>query len=68
MSGTYDVYPAVDDDYSFPPQVRQAIANAPEVIAGTADLVIDPSSVFRQRLDALYLSAAPSGVIDGGSP
>ncbi len=66
----YNIYPAVDQNFNFPPLVRGALAGAPEIVEATTqlipDLVDDPESELRQRLDALFLSTAV--VIDGGSP
>lgn len=66
----YNIYPAVDANFNFPPMVRQAIAASPELVGETTqlvpELISDPASTTRQTLDALYLST--SMVIDGGSP
>ena len=42
----YDLYPAVDEDYNFPPEVRQAIATAPE----TRNTVIPMTTTQRNNL------------------
>jgi hypothetical protein len=66
----YNIYPAVDQTFNFPPVVRQALALAPEITEATSqlvpDLVADPESPLRQLLDGLFIST--SIVIDGGSP
>lgn len=59
MASDYNIYPAVDSDYNFPPEVRQAIAAAPELPSE----IEDPESPLRETLDTLYAT-----VIDGGSP
>lgn len=70
MAGPYEIYPAVDNDFNFPPPVRQAIAASAEQAQATSEVVpqllSNPESQTRQVLDELYLSR--DIVIDGGSP
>lgn len=53
------IYPEIDpEDYSFPPEVNQAIADAPEMVA-------------KYRLRSESPDPGPGGtpiIIDGGSP
>lgn len=66
----YDIYPAVDDNFNFPPLVRQALSSAPEILEATKTVVTsqinDPTSDVRLALNEHFLSTAI--VIDGGSP
>lgn len=47
------IYPLIDENYAFPPEVNQAIAESPELAAA---------------LFALYASNQPENIIDGGGP
>lgn len=57
----YLIYPAVANDFSFPPAVRQAIANAPELKATYADKVQTQTAINNLELDS-------DEFIDGGTP
>lgn len=65
----YLIYPEIDGEYKFPPMVRQAIADSPEVQAETRSLLvqlISSNPAVRQELETFYKSQ--SNIIDGGSP
>lgn len=66
----YLIYPQIDGNYDFPPEVRQAIADSPELQAETVQLLLqlisDPSGTVRHELESLYIER--SNIIDGGSP
>lgn len=49
------IYPAIDQNYNFPPEVRQAIADSPELIAAFGQYIEDPGPGSRD-------------IIDGGGP
>jgi hypothetical protein len=59
------IFPRIDDQHGFPPEVNRAIASSPEVSEVTASLIANPINPIRQRLDTLYDDTT---IIDGGSP
>lgn len=65
----YNTYPAVDENYMFPPEVRTAIASSNEVndriVGKVGEELDDPDSATRVALDDLY---ARSNLVDGGAP
>lgn len=69
-SDAFLIYPKINEEYDFPPEVRQAIADSPEVQAETIQLLLqliaDPTGNVRRELEALYVER--SNVIDGGTP
>lgn len=40
------IYPAIDENYDFPPEVRQAIADSPELVAAITLYNEGPTNVI----------------------
>lgn len=69
----YLTYPAVDENFQFPPVVREALTSSTEFnLAQTTHITtqLDTSdSDIRKKLDYLYSSnVIPLNTIDGGTP
>lgn len=69
------IYPTIDDQHGFPPEVNRAIALSPEMSEVTSVLVKNTANPIRQSLDTLYMSGGSSSPgnpdltrIDGGTP
>lgn len=59
----YDTYPAVDSEYNFPPVVRQAFANSPELLAAISDYQA-PTINLGNKSGSVNLSSYFGYVID----
>lgn len=62
---SYETYPAVDETYNFPPEVRQAIAASPEVVAtmktevpaAVASSIASDATIRQAAIDAMTNAA-----------
>lgn len=59
----YDIYPAVDENYSFPPEIRQAMAASSEIVA-TMKTEVPPAVVDALSSDQTIIQAAIEAMSD----